>query len=321
MNFKEFCELLEEVKLGKGQPEKQKIFRNAFERAGKLFKEDSDGFFNVLRLILPTLDRERDSYNMKEAKVARTLIKMLDLPPGNDRNVLSKSYLMAAYATDFGDVVYSVIRKYLSNAKTTLTIAELNEQLNALAKKTTDWEAEDILYKLFKRSSPENIRWIIRIILKDLKLGINTNSILNCYHKDAASFYASNNNLRKVCDVLADQKVRLHELEIEIFEAFRPMLSKRIDNNNFKKEFKNDKMYYLENKFDGERFQLHVKNGEFKYFSRNGFDFTENYGRTYDTGKKRQCVYFRFHNESFRYFHSETKKNVQIDHTKCNFGW
>lgn len=284
MDFNDLCRLLQEVKEAKGQQDKQKIFEVTFGQLKEVFRNDPGEFFQIFRLIVPKLDRDRDSYNMKEAKVARTLIKMLDLPPGNDRTVLSKSYLMSAYATDFGDVVYSVMRKYLSNVKTTLTIEELNKYLDDLTKKGTDWEIEEILFKIFKKCSSENIRWIIRIILKDLKLGISANSILNCYHKDAKSFYDSNNNLKKVCEVLSDENVHLHELEIEIFEAFRPMLSKRIDNNNFKKEFKNDKLYYLENKFDGERFQLHMKNGVFRYFSRNGFDFTEKYGKTYDTG-------------------------------------
>lgn len=284
MYFKDLCSLLEEIKEARGQPEKQKILQTAFERFRKVFEDNPGGFFHILRLFLPKSDRDRESYNMKEAKVARTLVKMLDLPPGNDKNVLSKSYLMAAYATDFGEVVYSVIRKYLANVKNTLTIDELNKLLDELTKKGTDREAEDILFKIFKKCSPDNIRWIIRIILKDLKLGISTNSILNCYHKDAASFFASNNNLKKVCEVLANQNIRLHELDIEIFEAFRPMLSKRIEHSNFKREFKNDKLYYLENKFDGERFQMHMKNGEFRYYSRNGFNFTEQYGKYYDTG-------------------------------------
>lgn len=285
MDFKDFCTILDAIKDKKNQQQKQIVIQTEFKRLRELSQDDSTNVYEVLRLIVPKLDRDRDSYNMKEAKLGRTLIKMLDLPPGNDKNVLSKSYLMAQYATDFGDVVYSVIKKYLSNTKTSLTISDVNKYLDNLTKQGSDSAVEQILLKLFKNCSPENIRWIIRIILKDLKLGIGANSILNCYHPDAAAFYASNNNLKKVCDVLANRNVRLHELEIEIFEAFRPMLSKRIDNNNFMKEFKNDQIYYVENKFDGERFQLHMKNGEFRYFSRNGFDYTEKYGKTYDAGK------------------------------------
>lgn len=284
-NFKDLCEFFEIIKQTKGLGEKQKVLQENFKKIRNDLQNDASKFFQIFRLILPNLDRERDSYNMKEAKVARTLIKMLDLPPGNDRTVLSKSYMMAAQATDFGDVVFSVIRKYVSSRQTSLTIQEVNAYLDDLAKRKNESEAEDIMMKMFKKASPEDVRWIIRIILKDLKLVVGSNTILNCYHRDAASFYASNNNLRKVCEILADHNVKLHELEIEIFEPFRPMLSKRIDATNFKKEISDDKLFFLENKFDGERFQLHMKNNEFRYFSRNGFDYTDKLGKSYDTGR------------------------------------
>lgn len=290
MDFKELCDFFEEIRETKTSHEKITLIRNRL----KTIREAGVEMFPILRLILPNLDRDRDSYNMKEAKVARTLIKMLDLPPGNDKMVLSKSYMMAGQAADFGDVVYSVIRKYLSNFKTSLTVQELNIFLDDLTKRESESEAEEILMKIFKKSSPENIRWIIRIILKDLKLGIGSNSILNCYHRDGASFYATNNSLRKVCEVLADQNVKLHELEIEIFEPFRPMLSKRIDATNFKKEFPEDKLFYIENKFDGERFQLHMSCNNFKYFSRNGFDYTGNLGESYEKGTKKNDVHKYF---------------------------
>ncbi|XP_023029983.2 DNA ligase 4 isoform X1 [Leptinotarsa decemlineata] len=284
MNFLDLCSFFEEIKITKGPREKYTLIQNRFKTMREGLCHNPGVFFNVLRLILPDLDRERESYKMKEAKVARTLIKMLDLPPGNDRNVLNKSYLVAAQTTDFGEVVYSVIRKYLSNTKTSLTVLEVNQSLDLLTKRKNESEAETIMMNLFKKVSPEDIRWIIRIILKNLKLGISSNQILNCYHKDGASFYASNSNLRKVCHILANQNVRLHELDIELFEAFRPMLSKRIDGVNFKKELPDNKLFYVENKFDGERFQLHLRDNEFKYFSRNGFDFTENLGKSYETG-------------------------------------
>ncbi|CAH1155934.1 unnamed protein product [Phaedon cochleariae] len=284
MNFKELCSIFDELKQIKGQNDKFKYLRDKFQQIRHDLQNNPTDFFQIFRLFLPKLDRERDSYHMKEAKVARTLIKMLDLPAGNDKNVLSKSYLMAGQATDFGDVVYSVIRKYLSNHKTTLTVQEVNKSLDDLTKRKGESEAEEIMMKMFKKASPEHTRWIIRIILKDLKLGISTNSILNCYHRDGGSFYSSNNNLRKVCEVLADENVRLHELEIEIFDAFRPMLSKKIDVSNFKKELPENKTFFIENKFDGERFQLHMKNNVFRYLSRNGFDYTDQMGKTYDTG-------------------------------------
>lgn len=45
--------------------------------------------------------------------------------------------------------------------------------------------------------------------------------------------------------------------------------------------------YYVQNKFDGERSQLHFKDGRFKYFTRKGYDITQNasYGETAESGK------------------------------------
>lgn len=131
--------------------------------------------------MVPSLDRERDSYNMKEAKVARTIIKLLDLPPGHDQTVLSKSYLMAGQATDFGDIVYSVIRKYLSSYKVKFTVEDANKFFEDLSKRSKESEAEDLMMKTFEKMSPECIRWIIRIILKDLKLGNKSGRVQNVF--------------------------------------------------------------------------------------------------------------------------------------------
>ncbi|CAG9760821.1 unnamed protein product [Ceutorhynchus assimilis] len=283
MEFKTLCDLFDLIKKTPGHYEKAKVLRDYFTKCRE--NQSKEDTFALMRLILPKLDRERGSYNMKESKIARVLIKMLALPAGNDREVLSKSYLMSGQASDFGDVVYSVIRKYLSKSKTVLKIHELNSSLDDLSKRSNEGEAADILMELlFKKCSAEDSRWIIRIILKDLKLGIDGNRILNCYHRDGANYFASNNSLKKVCEILYDQNINLHELDIEIFEAFRPMLSKRVDAAIFKKHFIENKLFYIENKFDGERFQLHMQNGTFKYFSRRGFDFTETFGSTVNAG-------------------------------------
>lgn len=156
MEFVNLCSLFESVKNTKGPLEKANVFRNYFSQCRQ--NQPKENLFALLRLILPKLDRERDSYNMKESKIARVLIKMLALPNGNDKTVLTKSYLMSGQASDFGDVVFSVIRKYLSKYKTTLTIDEVNSNLDDMSKRSNETEAEEILMKLFKKCSPEDSR-------------------------------------------------------------------------------------------------------------------------------------------------------------------
>lgn len=62
------------------------------------------------------------------------------------------------------------------------------------------------------------------------------------------------------------------------------MLSKRCNALEFNKKIKELCNFFIETKFDGERFQLHMKDGNFKYFSRNGYDYTQQYGQTYAQG-------------------------------------
>ena len=47
-----------------------------------------------------------------------------------------------------------------------------------------------------------------------------------------------------------------------------------------------DKQFYIETKYDGERCQLHKQGDKFRFFSRNGFDFTNDFGESSkDVGK------------------------------------
>jgi DNA ligase-4 len=268
MNFGILCDFFDNVRHTKGTSEKTKLTKTFISA----LRDQQQDLFPVLRLIIPKLDRDRPSYRIKESKISKLLIKMLGLPHGNDQNVLLKAITGTSSGVDFGDVVYSVLKKYVINKDAGLTIQNINTYLDQIAHRKTDNGLDDLVLNIFRKLSPRNIKWLIQIILKDLKLGISDNHVLNCYHDDGADFYATNSNLKRMCEVLRNPQVKMHELEINIFEPFRPMLSKRCDASNFKKCFPDSK-FIVENKFDGERFQLHMEDGKFKYFFAKRFRF------------------------------------------------
>ena len=68
--------------------------------------------------------------------------------------------------------------------------------------------------------------------------------------------------------MLKDPAVRLHEVEISLFSPFRPMLAERCNVKTVEESMKKCNYYFVETKHDGERFQIHMKDGVFKYFSR-----------------------------------------------------
>lgn len=59
-------------------------------------------------------------------------------------------------------------------------------------------EFERTLTSLIKVSTALELKWIIRIILKDLKLGMGNNRLLKVFHEDAPDFYDVCSNLEKV---------------------------------------------------------------------------------------------------------------------------
>jgi DNA ligase-1 len=56
----------------------------------------------------------------------------------------------------------------------------------------------------------------------------------------------------------------------------RPYLAKRINTEKIRDIFNGTK-FYIEEKYDGERIQLHFDENEIKFFSRNCFDATDLY--------------------------------------------
>lgn len=63
-----------------------------------------------------------------------------------------------------------------------------------------------------------------------------------------------------MCEELGDGDARPLELGIQMFFAISPMLSERLDVKHIGRQLSIDKTYQIENKFDGERFQVSLLN-------------------------------------------------------------
>jgi len=113
----------------------------------------------------------------------------------------------------------------------------------------------------------------------------NQSNSFQVYHEDANEKFLVTNDLREICDQLHDPKTKL-QCGIQIFSHFKPMLLERCSIESVDKLFRSNALYYVQIKYDGERSQLHMKDGKFKYFTRNGYDITKNpgYGETGSSG-------------------------------------
>jgi DNA ligase 4 len=107
-----------------------------------------------------------------------------------------------------------------------LTLHDVNTYLDRIAEgqKTGQNSVKSAVTHFLSNLSAEQMKWLIRIILKDLKIGIQENFILEVYHPDALDLYNVTTSLEKICDTLKDPSKRLHEIGVSVMTPCRPML-------------------------------------------------------------------------------------------------
>ncbi len=231
--------------------------------------------FPIIRLLLPDCDRR--NYQMKEAKLASHLIKAFSIAETSDDALSLKNYKAPSSVKaegDFGTVAYHALNKRC--IQSTLSIKELNDYLDKISlnnSKGKEGQAEIIksFSHLCQNLSADQLKWLLRIILKDLKISITDKMVFDAFHADANDLYKVNSSLEDVCTKLIDPSIRLNEVGVQIFEACCPMLGEKIK-PSFIEAKMNKRMFYIELKLDGERFHLHKSGNKYVYYSRNRKD-------------------------------------------------
>jgi len=128
-----------------------------------------------------------------------------------------------------------------------------------------------------QRCSADDIFWIARIILKDLKIGIKHEKVLPLFHTDALDLYNVTSNLREVCRELQDPNKVMGSNIFRLFAPIKPMLAGKRKADEIRSVFAGSELL-IETKFDGERIQCHFNADDLKFFSRNSNDYTHIYG-------------------------------------------
>ncbi|KAF7730847.1 hypothetical protein EC973_001365 [Apophysomyces ossiformis] len=109
---------------------------------------------------------------------------------------------------------------------------------------------------------------MIRIILKDLKIGMSENSVFDVYHPQARELFSVCSSLEKVCKDLRDPHTNIGKSAIQLFEPFKPQLGHKEVPKDVRKVLFEGR-FYIEEKIDGERIQMHFEKSsrKFKWFS------------------------------------------------------
>ncbi len=109
-------------------------------------------------------------------------------------------------AGDFGAVLYSVIKNRCSTGDAkSVSVAEINSELDSLVAASAGEGrrgVERVLMGFFRKMSAVQQKWLVRIILKDVKMGLGQKTLMDGLHPDANDLYDVNANLEKVSEIV-----------------------------------------------------------------------------------------------------------------------
>ncbi|CAM6105482.1 unnamed protein product [Calypogeia fissa] len=233
-------------------------------------------YFSALRLMLPVHDRLRDNYGLKEATLGKFIGKALDIPPESQDaqklvNWRKGGTRAGSNAGNFANIATEVLSKRQRVTSTGLTIKDVNDLLDRLAAEKGEGKAA-VLAELINKTSAKEMKWIVMIILKDLKLGISEKTILSVFHPDAEHVFNVTSDLQRVCETLQNRNERYSRHDIQVGTSVRPQLAVRVDSvEEAWKKFRG-KQVVVECKFDGERVQIHKDGNSLNFYSRKAID-------------------------------------------------
>lgn len=120
-----------------------------------------------------------------------------------------------------------------------MTVEGLNEVLDALAQSAGSVESQaKILQRVYNETTPEEQRWIVRIILKgfhfvkhsslsqlnvisaDMNISVKETTIFSVFHPDAQDLYNTCSDLKKVAWTLWNPSHRLEAKVIYVLDLY-----------------------------------------------------------------------------------------------------
>lgn len=287
--------------------------RHIIERFLSRWRADvGPDFYPALRLILPDKDRDRGVYGLKESGIGKLLVKVMKidknsedgyglmhwkLPGGGD----AAKFGAAATAGDFAARCFEVLAKrQIRTEPGGWSVGEVNVMLDRLAAASGEAEQLPVWEQFYRGMNAEEMMWVIRIVLKDMRVGATERTFLGLWHPDAEALFSVSSSLRRVCWELWDPELRLggQETGVTLMSCFQPQLAQFQMATGFGKLVGNlgvteeEPEFWIEEKLDGERMQMHLVEDDtvaggfkFAFWSRKAKDYTYLYGQGLEDNK------------------------------------
>ena len=258
-----------------------------------------DDVFPAFRLILPEKDRDRAMYGLKEKVLGKLLVKIMKIDKNSEDgfNLLNwkmpGTSMASRMAGDFAGRCFEAISKRpMRTTPGPLTVGDVNDLLDRLAGAQKEENQLPILENFYRNMNAEELMWLVRIILRQMKIGATEKTIFEVWHPDADALFNVSSSLRRVCWELHNPNLRLEgeERGITLMQCFQPQLA-QFQMHSFQKMIdrmrptEDDDEFWIEEKLDGERMQMHMVSDpektsgkRFAFWSRKAKNYTYLYG-------------------------------------------
>jgi DNA ligase-4 len=124
-------------------------------------------------------------YGLKEKAIGKLLVKLMKISSDSEDGYNLLNWKLpgqnaARMAGDFPGTCYNVLSKRtMRSAVGTMRIAEVNKLLDDLAAANGEAQQMPLFETFYERMNAEELTWLIRIILRQMKLGASEKTILN----------------------------------------------------------------------------------------------------------------------------------------------
>lgn len=204
-----------------------------------------------------------------------SLSKLVVSLAGSHATELGKAYRAHG---DLGDAAEHVLSEQIANPG--ISVSELSAAFEQLPIMRNQADKLEILEKLFRRATPGEVKYIIKIMTGDMRIGLKESqveeAIARAYEQPLGKVRRANMLIGDVGETVELAAAnRLDSAALRLFSPIGFMLAAPIENADEVFSEGTDAVWCVEEKFDGIRAQAHKSNGQVKFFSRTLDEITE----------------------------------------------
>eukprot|EP00727_Mastigamoeba_balamuthi_P008071 m51a1_g3885 putative dna ligase 4 (896) ;mRNA; r:52842-56103 len=214
---------------------------------------------------------------MKEANIAKLYVDILGISDQSEDGFRLLHWRRPAANTeagDFGSAVYLSLRNRCQQVGS-LSLYDVNQRLDELNAAAGRPQKAAVLKSMLRATTALEQKWIVRIVLKELRVGLSERSVLGYFHENALELLSATSSLRRVCEDLKNPSFRIDQKDsISLFHPIKPMLASRHPPDSIVQVMQENPF----TKYDGERIQVHKDGDRVELFTRNCNNCTHIYG-------------------------------------------